>query len=73
MDDDILGPVWLGTTEGAHYLLTPRTLYRLIDDGELPAYRMGRVIRLRIADLDAYIEASRIVPGTLGHRHGEAS
>jgi excisionase family DNA binding protein len=61
-DDNIVGPDWLGTTEAAHYLgLTPRTLYRLIDDGALPAYRIGRVIRVRVADLDDYIEASRIV------------
>lgn len=34
-----------------------RTLYRIIDTGELPAYKFGRVIRLRTADVDAYIEA----------------
>jgi excisionase family DNA binding protein len=27
--------------------VTLRTLYRLIDEGRLPAYKMGRVIRLR--------------------------
>ena len=34
--------------------ITLRTLYRLIDTGELPAYKLGRVIRLRTADLEAY-------------------
>ena len=43
------------------------TLYRIIDGGELPAYKVGRVIRLRRADVDAYIERCRVRPGTLGH------
>ena len=39
---------WLSTQEAARRLgITPRTLYRFIDHGELPAYRFGRVIRLR--------------------------
>ena len=28
---------------------------------------MGRVIRVKQADVDAFIERSRIEPGTLGH------
>ncbi len=62
---------WLGTTAAARYLgITPRTLYRLIDHGEVPAFAMGRVYRLRRPDLDAYLESVRVVPGTLGHLHG---
>jgi excisionase family DNA binding protein len=45
--DDRDGP-WMSTAEAAQYLgITPRTLYRLIDAEELPAYRFGRVVRLR--------------------------
>ena len=33
------------------------TLYRIIDIGELPAYKFGRVIRLRTADVEAYLVA----------------
>jgi excisionase family DNA binding protein len=47
--------------------ITTRTLYRLVDHGELPAYRMGRVIRLKADDVDAFVEASRIEPGALKH------
>ena len=66
-----LAPEWLGTTAAARYLgITPRTLYRLVDHGEVPAYAMGRVYRLRRTDLDAYLDAVRVVPGTLGHLHG---
>ena len=45
-----------------------RTLYRLIDDGALPGYRIGRVIRIREQDVEAFINTSRIHPGELAHR-----
>lgn len=63
--DDI---AWVSSTRAAAVLgLTPRTLYRLIDEGRVVAYRFGRVIRLKVVDLEAYLAESRIVPGTLGH------
>ena len=34
-----------------------RSLYRIIDIGQLPAYKFGRVIRLRTADVEAYLDA----------------
>jgi excisionase family DNA binding protein len=58
--------VWLNTAETARRLgITPRTLYRFIDDGSLPAYRFGRVIRLKESEVAEFIERCRIVPGTL--------
>lgn len=64
--------VWLSTQDAARRLgVTPRTLYRFIDLGDLPAYRLGRVIRLKSADVDAFIEASRIQPGSLEHLYPE--
>lgn len=66
-----MAPHWLGTTAAARYLgITPRTLYRLIDRGDVPAYALGRVYRLRRSDLDAFLETVRVAPGTLGHLHG---
>ena len=60
--------VWLNTETAAKRLgITTRTLYRFINEGGLPAYRMGRVIRVKQVDVDAFIERSRIEPGTLGH------
>jgi hypothetical protein len=44
-------------------------LYRFIDEGELDAYRFGRVIRLKEADLDRFVESCRITPGSLEHLH----
>ena len=63
---------WLSTAEAAKFLgITPRTLYRFIDEGQIPGYRFGRVIRLKQEDVDVFIEASRIAPGTLEHLYPE--
>ena len=65
---------WLSTQEAARRLgITTRTLYRFVDQGELPAYRMGRVIRLQAADIDEFIARSRIEPGTLEHLYPDTS
>ena len=62
----------MSTQEAARRLgITTRTLYRFIDEGTLPAYKMGRVFRLQQADVDAFIEGSRIQPGTLEHLYPE--
>ena len=59
---------WLSTADAAKGLgITTRTLYRFINQGDLPAYRFGRVIRVKRSDVDAFVEASRIEPGTLDH------
>lgn len=65
---------WLSTAESARRLgITPRTLYRFIDEGQLPAYRFGRVIRLKEDEVDAFIESCRIEPGTLEHLYPEST
>jgi excisionase family DNA binding protein len=65
---------WLSTQEAARRLgITTRTLYRFVDQGDLPAYRMGRVIRLQGADIDAFIASSRIEPGTLEHLYPDTT
>jgi excisionase family DNA binding protein len=59
---------WLSTTEVRDQLgITLRTLYRLIDEGQIPAYKIGRVIRMKEEDVDAFLERSRIAPGMLEH------
>ena len=58
---------WVGTREAADELgVTLRMLYRLIDEGRLPAYKMGRVIRLRSEDLTCFREGggSELPPGS---------
>jgi excisionase family DNA binding protein len=64
--------VWLSTQEAARRLgITARTLYRFVDEGALPAYKMGRVFRLKRSDVDDFMEASRIQPGSLEHLYPE--
>src|SRR5438067_1817136 len=46
---------WMSTLEACTFLgVTLRALYRFIDKGQLPAYRMGRVYRLRRADVEEF-------------------
>ena len=64
---------WLGTPEAAERLgITQRTLYRLIDEGQVPAYKMGRVLRVKADDLELFLERSRVAPGSLRHLYPEA-
>src|SRR5256885_6172841 len=64
---------WMSTQEAAEKLgITVRTLYRLIDHGDLAAYKFGRVIRLQEADVDEFINRSRIAPGSLEHLYPDS-
>ncbi len=68
-DDDL---EWLSTPAAAERIgVTPRTLYRFIDEGQLPAFKFGRVIRLKKADVDTYIESCRVEPGSMSHLYPE--
>ena len=63
----------MSTGEAARRLgVTVRTLYRLIDEAELPAYKFWRVIRLQESEIDAFIKRSRIAPGSLEHLYPES-
>ena len=51
---------FLTTDEVLGYLkTTPRTIYRLIRTGELPAIRIGRQWRFRRSDLDGWLDRQR--------------
>ena len=59
---------WLNSKEAAIRLgVTTATLYRFIDEGRLPAYRMGRVIRLKSKDIETFEASCLIEPGSLSH------
>jgi excisionase family DNA binding protein len=63
---------WMSTRDACERLgVTLRTLYRFIDEGQLPAYKMGRVIRLQSTDIEGFIIRMRIEPGTLEHLYPE--
>ena len=51
--------------------LCPPLVDRFIDEGDLVAYKFGRVIRIQEPDVDRFIEASRISPGSLEHLYPE--
>jgi excisionase family DNA binding protein len=42
-----------------HLDVSQKTVRRLIDDGELPAHRIGRQVRISEPDLAAFIARSR--------------
>jgi len=70
MDDGIR---WMSSGAAANRLgVTVRTLYRLIDEGLLPAYKFGRVIRLQESEVDKFISDSRIPAGSLEHLYPES-
>jgi excisionase family DNA binding protein len=54
-------PSALWTTEDvvAYLNITPRTIYRLIRTGELPAIRIGHQWRIRQSDLDEWLDRQR--------------
>jgi excisionase family DNA binding protein len=63
---------WMSTKEASEYLgVNLRTLYRFIDEGDLVAYKFGRVIRMKSDDVDRFIDSARIEPGTLEHLYPE--
>ena len=46
------GDEWMSTAAAAQHLgLSIRKLYAAIDEGRIPAYKFGRVIRLRTDDV----------------------
>ena len=45
--------------------ITPMTVYRLVDQGRLPAVKIGKSIRFKPQDIDAFLETVRVGPGGL--------
>ncbi|MGH9132040.1 MAG: helix-turn-helix domain-containing protein [Acidimicrobiales bacterium] len=61
---------WLSTQAAAASLgIKSTTLYRLIDEGKITAYKIGKLIRLRPTDIQAFLESARIPPGSIGHMY----
>ena len=63
---------WLSTREACEELgITLRTLYRIIDEGQLPCYQFGRVYRIKADDVQAFLDAAKVKPGDLSHLYPE--
>lgn len=57
------GPLFLGPVAIATFLnVSKMTVYRLIDNGEIKAFRVGRSIRVHRRDLDDYLTRARMAP-----------
>ena len=66
--DSPVNPTWLGVGDVAARLgVVSKTVYRMIDNGKLTAYRIGRVIRVKESDLQSYEDSCEIQPGDLTH------
>lgn len=62
---------WLTTRQAAAQLSVPvRQLYRLIDAGDLDAYRVEGEIKLRAGDVTAYRDRPSALPASLVHSPG---
>ena len=53
---------WTTRQIAERWLVSARTVRRLIEAGELRAHRMGKQIRIRLADLLAYEHGQTIFP-----------
>jgi DNA binding domain, excisionase family len=52
------------TTKAMELLgLSRNQVIRLIEKGEIPAYRFGREYRLKLSELRAYLESCRVTMG----------
>lgn len=54
---------------GARHTLHPRTIRRAIAAGELPGYKVGSAVRVRVDELDAWM-ASKAIPNARTVRAG---
>lgn len=58
---------YLTVQEAANYLNTSvRFIRRLISERRIAFHKIGRHVRLTVADLDAFVEAGRVAPIRLG-------
>lgn len=53
--------------------VNPRTAYRLIRSGELPAIRIGRQWRIRRVDFERWLEEQRVGSRGLDWQDGQAA
>ena len=51
---------FLTVTEVAKTLRVSRmTVYRLVEDGKIPAYRFGHIFRIALDDFNAFVERNK--------------
>lgn len=55
-EGDLLTP----SEAAARLRVSKMTVYRLIHAGQLPAFQIGKAFRIKVSDLDAYLEACSV-------------
>jgi excisionase family DNA binding protein len=49
---------WVGADDvAAHLGVVKDSIYRWVESKELPAHRVGRLLRFRLSEVDAWVEA----------------
>ena len=52
---------WVGIAEvAAHLQVTKDSVYRWVDSKGLPAHRVGRLLRFKLSQVDAWVESDGI-------------
>lgn len=51
--------------------VTERTIARMVDRGELPAHKIGRAVRFRSNDVEAFLTKCRTIVPVEGGKHGQ--
>ncbi len=59
METTTINQVWLTVAEVSDKLgLSKMTVYRMINERKLPAYKFGRAFRVKLEDFNSYVENS---------------
>lgn len=52
---------WVGVEDVAHYIgVSPDTVYRWIERKGLPAHKVGRLWKFKLADIDAWVRSGAV-------------
>ena len=65
---------WLTPKDAAGVLgVSLKTVRRLYESGELPAFKVSTRVQIRREDADAYLESCRVEPRKRVHHDGQSS
>ena len=64
MEAGVESKEWFTTDELVRWLGLGRTkTYEMLQSGEIPSYKIGRVRRIRRQDVEAWLESNKFRPG----------
>ena len=64
MEAGVESKEWFTTDELVRWLGLGRTkTYEMLQSGEIPSYKIGRVRRIRRQDVEAWLKSNRFRPG----------